>query len=216
MSAAASAVQAAVTVARPGWRPAGRHAVAPCGFLRLSLLRRAGVMHRRRRVIARRGAVIVRAGRCGGDGALVVGGAAAGGVVVVRRGGRGVEVGHGLEDGARLGDTGREREGRRRGRGLVLLVVVLDVLEDVAGVGVGALVEVARRPTRTAPRSGPLCHQTRSARHVRLCRERSRAAVHRNIWHRLHRMACCRTGRLLPTLRGLQVRSGDGAVTEFL
>jgi hypothetical protein len=153
-------------------RDAG-HAVAPGGLLRLGL-RRTDVT-RRWRVPAR--GRVVRAGQRVG-GALVVGGAA--GLVVVGAGVRrgGVEVSHGLDDGARLRDARWEREGRRRGGGgLMLLVVVLDVLEDLAGVRVGALVEVARRPPRTAGGgrlAEALCSNTHAARNVRLCRVRSR------------------------------------------
>jgi len=69
------------------------------------------------------------------DGSFVVGGVARLVFVGAVLGRRGVEVGHGLDDGAGLGDARREREGRRRRRGGGscgggLLVVVVDVLDS--------------------------------------------------------------------------------------
>jgi hypothetical protein len=92
-------------------RDAG-HAVAPGGLLRLGL-RRTDVTRRWR--VPARGRVVRAGQRVGGS--LVVGGAA--GLVVVGAGVRrgGVEVSHGLDDGARLRDARWEREGRRRGGG---------------------------------------------------------------------------------------------------
>ena len=100
---------------------------------------------------------IVAAGRRV-DGAFVVGGVARLVLVGAVLGRRGVEVGHGLDDGAGLGDASREREGRRRRRrgrggtgGCGLLVVVVDVLEQLGGVRARVLVKVTRRPPRSAP-----------------------------------------------------------------
>lgn len=136
----------------PGGRPrVAGDAVAPGRLLGLGFR----VVPRRQQVLPRGGARLDEAVAAAAyrrvDGAFVIGGVARLVLVgaVLRR--RGVEVRHGLDDGAGLGDARRERDGRRRRRGGGgLLMVVVDVFEQLCGVRAGVLVEVARSPPRSA------------------------------------------------------------------